>query len=185
MDFDRLNRWLTLVANVGILLGLILVILEINQNSQIARASLINEGNNGANQIWSTLMSGSANESIARAVECPAQMSYADYMVFDTYLFASFNNIYRDYQLSQEDLYTEEEWRTSVEAYAHWYLGNPIGAVWWRKVGRTFFADEFVDHVDATMANVAGKDSYAVWSEIRAELLGPNAGPGPNDCAGR
>ena len=35
---DKLNRWLTLAANVGVLIGIIILIVELRQNSQIMRA---------------------------------------------------------------------------------------------------------------------------------------------------
>ena len=34
MDTDKVNRWLTLTANLGILIGLVLLIVEIRQNTQ-------------------------------------------------------------------------------------------------------------------------------------------------------
>ncbi|MEE8262408.1 MAG: hypothetical protein V3R83_08100 [Gammaproteobacteria bacterium] len=60
MDTDKVNRWLTLTANLGILIGLVLLIVEIRQNSQLMRAqinmdrtastieTLINVANGGA-----------------------------------------------------------------------------------------------------------------------------------------
>jgi hypothetical protein len=43
MDSDRLNRWLTLGANVGVLIGIILLVLELNQNSVLMRAQIFND----------------------------------------------------------------------------------------------------------------------------------------------
>ncbi len=40
MDTDKVNRWLTLTANLGILIGLVLIIVEIRQNSQLMRAQI-------------------------------------------------------------------------------------------------------------------------------------------------
>lgn len=42
MDTDRLNRWLTLGANVGVLIGLLLLIAELRQTNSIAKAEAIN-----------------------------------------------------------------------------------------------------------------------------------------------
>ena len=42
MDTDRLNRWLTLGANIGVLGGLLLLVTEIRQTNAIARAEAIN-----------------------------------------------------------------------------------------------------------------------------------------------
>jgi hypothetical protein len=43
MDSDRINRWLTLGANVGVLVGIILLVLELNQNSVLMRAQIFND----------------------------------------------------------------------------------------------------------------------------------------------
>ena len=41
MDSDRLNRWLTLGANLGVLVGLVVLIVEIGQNTEMMRAQMV------------------------------------------------------------------------------------------------------------------------------------------------
>ena len=41
MDSDRLNRWLTLGANLGVLVGLVVLIVEIGQNTEMMRAQIV------------------------------------------------------------------------------------------------------------------------------------------------
>jgi hypothetical protein len=38
LDSDRLNRWLTLGANIGVLIGIILLLVELAQNREMMRA---------------------------------------------------------------------------------------------------------------------------------------------------
>lgn len=38
MDSDKLNRWLTLGANLGVLVGIILLVIELNQSRDMMRA---------------------------------------------------------------------------------------------------------------------------------------------------
>ena len=40
MDSDRINRWLTLGANIGVLIGIWLLIVEINQNSELMQVQI-------------------------------------------------------------------------------------------------------------------------------------------------
>jgi len=40
MKSDRINQWLTLVANIGVIFGLILVALELQQNSELMRVQI-------------------------------------------------------------------------------------------------------------------------------------------------
>jgi len=43
MNAKNLNQWLTLGANLGVLVGLILLIAELNQNSTLMRAQIFND----------------------------------------------------------------------------------------------------------------------------------------------
>jgi len=40
IDTDKANRWLTLGANVGVFIGLLLLVLELDQNSDLIRAQI-------------------------------------------------------------------------------------------------------------------------------------------------
>ena len=40
MRVDNLNRWLTFGANVGVVIGLALLVIELNQNSELVRAQI-------------------------------------------------------------------------------------------------------------------------------------------------
>ena len=40
MKGDVLNRWLTLGANIGVLIGIILILVELNQNADLMRAQM-------------------------------------------------------------------------------------------------------------------------------------------------
>ena len=41
METDKLNKWFTLLANVGVVVGLAILILEINQTNSLAKAEAI------------------------------------------------------------------------------------------------------------------------------------------------
>ena len=40
MNTDKLNTWLSLGANVGVVIGLMLLIIEINQNTEMMQAQI-------------------------------------------------------------------------------------------------------------------------------------------------
>ena len=48
MDSDRLNRWLALGANLGVLIGIVLLVIELQQNREMMRAQTRNEIAQGA-----------------------------------------------------------------------------------------------------------------------------------------
>jgi hypothetical protein len=43
MTADNVNRWLTLAANLGVLVGIILLLIELNQNATMMEAQISNE----------------------------------------------------------------------------------------------------------------------------------------------
>jgi hypothetical protein len=185
LNLDRLNHWLTPLANVALLAGLVLVAYELNQNRSLARLDLVNEGNVVQNQIWANLMGDLPGEVIARAIECPEEMTYADFMAMDAYLYTTMNTLYRNYELAQEGIFTAEEWREPVKTYASWFLGNPFGRAWWTEEARSYFPSEFASHVDEQVSSAEGRDSYDYWLKVRSRLLGPeDSVTGPSGCKG-
>jgi len=58
MNTDRLNRWLALGANVGVLIGLILLVYEVRQNSDLMRAQISMERTTTNMQILADFANG-------------------------------------------------------------------------------------------------------------------------------
>ncbi len=58
MNNDRLNRWLSLGANIGVLIGLILLVYEVRQNSELMRAQISMERTNTNMQILADFANG-------------------------------------------------------------------------------------------------------------------------------
>ena len=40
MNMDQINKWLSLLTNIGVLIGIALLILELNQNAELTRAEM-------------------------------------------------------------------------------------------------------------------------------------------------
>jgi len=179
---DRLFRWLTLGANLGVLIGLVLVIVQINQNTQLARSTYRSEGNVVANQIWANMMGDRIGEAIEKSVECPDELTHAEFMALDAYLFTSINMIYRDYQLAQEGLYSDADWKGTVDLYVQWYLANPFGRAWWLEEAKTFFPDEFTTYVDAQLNKGSRRDHHAHWLAIRKHVTTDDPAKRPGAC---
>jgi hypothetical protein len=170
MEFDRLNRWLSLAANLGLLAGLILVALQLNQTSELARAQLINEGNITASQVWAGLMGEKPAEAIAKSIESPSEMTFSEFMVVDAYLYTAMNIFYRNYELAGEGMFDATDWQQSIDSLGTWFLGNAFGRAWWEEEARHFFEPEFVAYIDQLLARTSNRDSEFYWMKIKARL---------------
>jgi len=56
LESDRLNRWLTLGANLGVLVGIILILIELNQNANLMRAQMTQARGESVVQTYRDLM---------------------------------------------------------------------------------------------------------------------------------
>jgi hypothetical protein len=56
MDGDRINRWLTLGANIGVLIGIILILAELNQNAVLMRAQMTQARGDNVIQTYREMM---------------------------------------------------------------------------------------------------------------------------------
>lgn len=175
VNVDKLSGWLSISANIGVLLGLILVAYEVNQNSRLARAAIIGEGNTAANQMFAPLMGENPSEAITRAYECPEEMDFSDFIVVDTYLWTGVSNIYRNYLLAKEGLLTEGEWKLEVDRYAAWYFGSGFPREWWFKEGVPGFESEFTAYMNVKLTE-GNETIYAWWHTLRtgSEVPGVN-----------
>ena len=170
VNADRLNRWLTLGANIGILAGLILVAVQIQQNSQLVRMQLVNDGNLASNELWAPAAGENPSQALAKAIENPEELTFTEFFEIDAYLFSNINLLYRNYELAQEGIFDESEWQAGVEALAPYFLANKFGRIWWREEASLFFSPEFSAFVDKQLEDEKAMDSHAYWLRIREQL---------------
>jgi len=127
VDSDRLNRWLTLVANVGVLVGIFLLIIEIAQNNELMQAQ-IEQSRSETLVAWRREVVG--NESIARLLakvegvggltlggltrESIGQLNPVELVqlrMLVTSEFYDFENLYSQYE---RGFVSEEYWRERI-----------------------------------------------------------------------
>ena len=108
MESNRLNQWLTLGANIGVLVGIILLLVELNQTQEIARAEIRNEIYQGLTDSLD-LMDRDTADIIAR-LKAGDVISQADAILVDRWaesIFRYWENA--DYQYLM-GLYDESEY---------------------------------------------------------------------------
>lgn len=171
MDSDKINKWLTLGANIGILVGLALVIFEIRQNSELLRLQFINDDLLIIADSETPLLGDNPATTMMKSIFSAEEMTYADYRIVDAYLTRKMEILVRRYQLGQEGIIDENAWKTVGFAYS-WHFGNQFAQAWWKHDGRKAYSDvpELVDHVDQKISTLKVTDSAASWFLIQQEL---------------
>jgi hypothetical protein len=163
------SNWLAIGTNIAVIIGLLLVVLVLDQNSKLARIGLINDGNATENQLFQALMENVPRSIIAKSLECPEKLNLSGYVVLDSYLYTGMNLVYRNYELAKEGFFEEKDWKSEVDKYAHWYLSGEFGEAYWENVGRDYFDVEFSAYVDSLLAR-PGVDMNGAWQKVAAVL---------------
>lgn len=149
MDVDILNQWLTFAANAGVITGLVLVAIQIKQNTQITKAQLTNDYYLADMQLELTMMGEDPATSWTKSVYTPNELTKEDAVILDRYFNYGLVQIQR-LQKMQEIGLADDDWKKRM-SYLGWHLGNEIGRRWWVH-SKDGFPEEFVQTVDEILA---------------------------------
>ena len=154
MDTEIIGRWLTLAANIGVLGGLILVALQLNQNTEIAKAQLANDHYLADMQLELGMMGEDPARSWIKAVYSRDEMTPEDAAVVDRYFNFGMVQLNRLRKLKELGLADDVLFNERVK-YLRWHFGNEVGRDWWA-TSKQFYPEDFTKAID----HVLEKDDY-------------------------
>jgi len=150
LDSDRLNRWLTLLANTAVLIGIILLIVELDQNRDMMRAQIRNEISRAELDM---LASWSGNPALADAIvraNSGEELSPAEYFMVgarsETVL-RLWQNIHYQYR---QGLYDESEFDASIATFSRILSQHPSLMDTWCRTS-TMYSVEFAEQLQSLL----------------------------------
>jgi hypothetical protein len=156
MDTDKVNRWLTLGANFGVLAGIILLVVELEQNREMMRAQTRNEIAAEIVDLLSQVATSNELSSLLSRAASGESLSDEDQRQFGhraLAMFRYFENVHYQYR---QGMYDEEEYQAQRDAWRHngGFLSRPeYKSVWcaWRET----FSVEFRTEYESLFDNLA------------------------------
>ena len=146
MDNVKVNSWLQTAANIGIVLGLVLVGLQIKQNSELTKIQLLYEESRRIVELETQVVGENAAEVWAKSIEAPESLTLAEVRIMEALLWSFVEQLRGTYNLAQLGLIEEQDWRKRVESEVDFYLSDPYSRAWWRN-----YADPEDDNVPAEL----------------------------------
>lgn len=163
----RLETWLSLTANLAILVGLGLVLLELKQNTNHVRLQLLDQITSRLYDNNRVLMGENPLEAIERSVIAPERMTYSDFRVVDAYLVNAINEWEDRYRLADEGLVGPDQWRRRVDEDVSWYFGNRFAKKWWQENGPSLIEPGLAEYVSRAVASVSDSATYGFFEATR------------------
>jgi len=148
---DRINQWLMLIANAGVLAGIGFLAIEIQQNTAAIEAA-------EANNIWQawreTVHLSVINNADFASVRAKAQSSQpfsdAEQIQWDSYMAAQIDIWAQLFDLQSNHLISQELWGYWDDGFMHAW-GDHHERVWQRIRGA--YNHDFQAHVDSSLRN--------------------------------
>lgn len=127
MNLDALNKWLTLLANFGVIGGLVLIAMQMNFTAGTIRLQNDIDLNKGIAAGELAIMGDSAASAFATAVLRPSELSDIEQLwAYLHNVMLSAQNTWLAYQLG---LASEQSW-AFAKRQAAGFVGFPAGVIW-------------------------------------------------------
>ena len=147
LDSDRLNRWLTLGANVGVLIGIILLVVELDQNRDMMRAQTRNELARGLPEVLGIPASDNALADALLRANRGEPLSPAETLqvaMWDELTFRYWENVHYQYR---QGLYDESEFSRHQDTMKSVIGRNPRLEKFWC-AERHLYSEPFMHFID-------------------------------------
>ncbi len=86
MQLENASHWLTIIGNLGLLIGVALVIVQINQNSQLVREQIFTTRWTDSLNLHLAMMGDNPAAAVAKAIESPSELTVEETRVLEAYV---------------------------------------------------------------------------------------------------
>ena len=151
MNRDRLHRWLTLGANLGVLIGLLLLVVELRQNAAMMRAQTRNELSTSIVELFVRVAENPQMADLRRRADAGEELTKDEqyqYEMITRGFFRYWENVHYQYR---QGLYDDVEFSRQREAWRQ-YAGRSDALVRYWCAQRTGFSEMFVAEFDRLLA---------------------------------
>ena len=153
MNADKLNSWLTLGANIGVVIGLALLIYEINQNTEMMQAQINQNRTDTSMSEQQAVYNSDYVPAMDVKIKNGEQLSDEELIRYE-HVFRAFNRN-MDNQLWQYDhgFLGENIPYSITRAVRIVIAGNKLGIAAWDETKQTY-TSEYVAFVDKAIADL-------------------------------
>lgn len=151
---ERFNRWLTLAANLGVLLGLIVLIFEVRQNAALSRIGLEAERAAAQARYEQHIANPDMAEVWMKAVYTPEDLTPSELRTFDGIMVAGVMTWEHLMTMRDGGLVDDRRVRLHIQNNAPFYFGFALAKNWWRENAIGWQGSELYLMADPIVQNV-------------------------------
>jgi len=148
VTIEKLSSWLRIVANIGILGGLILVGFQLRQNGEILQAQMMNAESRSVIEQELQIIGEQGAKAWVSAMSDPRNVSPEHHRIMEAIYWSTVESWRHTEELGNLGL-VDVDPTARVSDEAAWYFGNTYGRAWWttRRDG-TLLSDDLKNVID-------------------------------------
>ena len=168
MNTTQAANWLQIFGNLGLLIGLILVALQINQATYLVQSQLVSDQYSDRMNARGVMMGEKPADAFAKAVVDPELLTDAELVVMDAWMAREISYWARVKILSDTGVYPAVIWEQH-RTEADYALASKFGRTWWA-LSRDQYAQNdagFASAIDAVVQALPEDDD---WDDFFVKL---------------
>lgn len=173
MNSSKLSDWLQIAANLGIIGGLLLVGVQLKQNSDLLKTQLLYEESSRLVELETQVVGEIGAEVWAKSISDPQNLNLTEQRVMEALLWSFVEQLRSTRMLAELGLLEDEEWRLRVRSDTAYYLANDYGRAWWKNYseGNVSVPQDLKLEINARLSDV-DTNFTANYAKSTLELIG-------------
>ena len=180
VDYSMINDVLQIAASIGIFIGLLLVGVQLKQNSNLLKTQLLYEESHRAIQVETAVVGEEGATVWAKSVSDPESLTLADHRIMEALLWSFTEQLRATRLLGELGLIDDTDWRVRVKSESGFMLANRYGTAWWKNYcgHNNPLPSDVTDAVDKRLSELSPEYTLEYMGGVLNSL---NEQPGGNE----
>ncbi len=148
MQLEKTSHWLMIIGNFGLLIGVALVVVQIDQNSDLVREQLYQSRWTDRLNWFIAEMGENPAEALQKAVQAPSELTYAEYRVVRAYMLHNVEYQMRIKAMGERGMFDPDWWRMPYDQDHPAYNEGVLAQVFGNKLATTMRDERQIRYVE-------------------------------------
>ena len=163
MEIEKFSHWVQMTTGLAMIIGIILVLIELDQTRNLTRAQLASESASMALDRATSLIGENSMAALARACDPQENLTLEDALVLNYVFISMFQTMYRAWEMESIGGFDEDRWIFVANSNLPDIFATLHGRDWWK--GRFLGESELINYGNDFLANL-GPPSCLLGAEI-------------------
>ena len=131
VNTEKLSHWVQIMSGAALVVGIVLIIMEMEQNKQLTRAQLAGESAGLGLSRTLAFIGERPMEVMAKACDPDARLTREDALILGNIFQAYINTVGRTWEIGRRAEFGDERWKMVADANFPRIFATQHGRDWW------------------------------------------------------